>query len=95
MERSILTTVNFLLLLTIMQMIRGVDVPKMDECLDLPFNICGNEGSLMMAPLNKNKKLIGWWTFDDKFAHDYSGNNLDGSPVPEAGPPYCKNKKYI
>ena len=44
----------------------------------------------MMSPLNKPKKLAGWWSFDDKFAHDYSGNNLDGNPIPQVGPSSCK-----
>ncbi len=44
----------------------------------------------MMSPLNNHKKLVGWWSFDDKFAHDYSGNNLDGVPIPEVGPSSCK-----
>ena len=44
----------------------------------------------MLTPLNKKKKLSGWWSFDDKFAHDWSGNNLDGSPVPDVGPSSCK-----
>ena len=47
----------------------------------------------MLSPLNKHKKLSGWWSFDDRFAHDSSGNNLDGNPVPEAGPSSCKRKK--
>jgi hypothetical protein len=57
--------------------------------LDLPFNLCGESGRLIITPLNKHKRLIGWWTFDDKFAHDSSGNNLDGYPVPEVGPSHC------
>jgi hypothetical protein len=44
----------------------------------------------MLAPQNKNKKLVGWWSFDDNYAHDSSGNNLDGTPVPEVGPSHCK-----
>lgn len=57
--------------------------------------MCGSGGSLMLTPLNKPKKLIGWWSFDDKFAHDYSGNNLDGIDVPEAGPSHCRIYIYI
>jgi hypothetical protein len=61
-----------------------------ETCLDLPFNLCGSKGKIMMSPLNNHKKLVGWWSFDDKFAHDYSGNNLDGVPIPEVGPSSCK-----
>ena len=45
----------------------------------------------MLTPPNINKNLIGWWTFDDKFANDHSGNNLMGNPVPEVGPSSCIN----
>lgn len=32
------------------------------------------------------KSLVGWWTFDDDSLIDQSGNGIQGSPVPEAGP---------
>jgi hypothetical protein len=60
-----------------------------DSCLDMPFNICGNKGSLILTPLNKAKNLIGWWSFDDMLAIDHSGNGLDADEVPEVGPSYC------
>jgi len=48
----------------------------------------------MLTTINKNKNLIGWWSFDDKYAYDHSGNGLVGEPVPEVGPPSCKKNKY-
>jgi hypothetical protein len=49
----------------------------------------------MLTPLNKHRNLIGWWSFDDNYAHDYSGNNLDGDFIPQPGPAHCKNiNKY-
>jgi len=50
-----------------------------------------NSGSNYFTPLNKPKNLIGLWTFDDKFSHDYSGNNLDGIEPPFVGPSHCIN----
>jgi hypothetical protein len=46
---------------------------------------------LILTPLNKPRDLIGWWTFDDPFAIDHSGNGLDGIDVPEPGPSHCIN----
>lgn len=60
-----------------------------DECLNLPLVLCSSKGRSMMTTYNKQKNLIGWWSFDDKYAHDSSGNNLDGSPIPPVGPSYC------
>ena len=62
-----------------------------EECLNLPLIICSSKGKSILTALNKPKSLIGWWSFDDRFAHDSSGNNLDGYPVPLVGPSYCKN----
>jgi hypothetical protein len=56
----------------------------------MPFNICTNKANLMLTPLNKANKLIGWWSFDDRFALDHSGNGLDPDQTPEVGPSYCK-----
>jgi hypothetical protein len=55
----------------------------------MPFNICAGGGALILTPLNKAKNLIGWWTFDDKFATDHSGNGLDANEIPDVGPSYC------
>jgi len=40
--------------------------------------------------LNKPKSLIGYWSFDDKYTHDYSGNNLDAKESQLVGPSHCK-----
>ena len=53
------------------------------------MTLCGNDGNFMITPLNKQKNLIGWWTFDDKYAYDHSGNGLEGYPVPKVGPASC------
>lgn len=39
-----------------------------------------------MSPLNKHKKLLGWWSFDDISHHDASGHNLDGKGEFDVGP---------
>ena len=65
-----------------------------EECLNLPLVLCSSKGKSMLTAYNKVKSLIGWWSFDDKFAHDRSGNNLDGNPVPEVGPSYCTFSSY-
>jgi hypothetical protein len=60
-----------------------------DECMNLPLILCANGGKTVLTTYNKQKSLIGWWSFDDRFAHDHSGHGLNGSPVPDVGPSYC------
>lgn len=50
------------------------------------MTLCGNNGSLIVSPLNKNNKLIAWYTFDEINIHDSSGNNHDGRGEIGVGP---------
>ncbi len=54
------------------------------------MNICANGGNMYSTTLNKSKSIIGFWTFDDKYGHDYSGNNMDAKEAPLVGPAHCK-----
>lgn len=56
--------------------------------MSVPFTVCVN--SHVLANLNKPKPLIGWWTFDDKFGHDYSVNTNHMITVPPPGLSMCK-----
>jgi hypothetical protein len=58
--------------------------------MDLPINICASSGNILETTLNKPSGLLGHWSFDDKFGHDESGNNIDALQPPLIGPPHCK-----
>ncbi|CAG9327612.1 unnamed protein product [Blepharisma stoltei] len=58
----------------------------LQDCLNIPFTLCMNKKSYAIADLNKINTLIGWWTFDDKFGHDYSHHINPLETVPMAGP---------
>ena len=54
------------------------------------MNICANSGNILETTLNNPSSLIGHWSFDDKYGHDKSGNNIDAIEAPLVGPPHCK-----
>ena len=45
--------------------------------------------SYVVANLNKPEGLIGWWTFDDKYGHDYSSKVNPMLTLPPAGLSLC------
>jgi hypothetical protein len=59
---------------------------RRDLCLRLPRDVCVDKGAKVFTADNVPKDLIAHWTFDDRFAHDYSGNENDLEPIPEVGP---------
>jgi len=44
----------------------------------------------VFADVNNPPDLVGWWTFDDKFGHDYSPYTNTIENLPPAGPAFCK-----
>jgi len=61
------------------------------KCLTVPNSVCVNNGKTILTTDNKPSTLKGWWTFDDKFASDQSGNKNDMYPVPAFGPAFGGN----
>ena len=64
--------------------------PYRDDCLSLPISICVGGGSRVLSAASAPQTLVGWWTFDDRFGHDYSTTNNYMTDVPAAGPAMSK-----
>jgi hypothetical protein len=57
------------------------------QCFSTPNGICGDGGRTVHTLDAKQPELIGWYTFDDAFGIDSSGNaNHARNPPPNVGP---------
>jgi len=58
--------------------------------MEMPFSLCVGsveDGRLTyLTPDHLPKGLVGWWSFDDAAAQDYSGNQNAMDPPPAFGP---------
>ena len=56
------------------------------QCLYVESSVCLNSGQEVIGKDNKPNNLLGFWTFDDMFASDYSGMKNFANPPPAVGP---------
>lgn len=52
--------------------------------------MCIGGGQYVYTDKTSSSSLVGWWTFDDKFGHDYSKHINTALNLPYFGPAMCK-----
>jgi len=66
--------------------LHGTTREVLPNCFSTPNGVCGNGGRTIFAPDAKHEGLLAWYTFDDAYALDHSGNALHAPKPPAVGP---------
>jgi hypothetical protein len=66
---------------------RGTTGDILPGCFSVPNGICGDSGRTVFAKDSHDANLLSWYTFDDAYGLDHSGNANHGlKPQPNVGP---------
>jgi len=66
---------------------RGTTGNILPSCFSVPNGICGDSGRTVFSTDNSDANLLSWYTFDDAYGLDHSGNaNHALTPPPNVGP---------
>lgn len=84
MKGALLTSI--LILFSLSSVLHAQDSNPFDNCLYLDQTVCIQSRNTIIPEDNNPSNLIGLWTFDDRFAADYSGQRNTMVPAPSVGP---------